>query len=410
VDSSYRRRRRLRRALGSVAAVATVLAAFTLLTGWIRPTVKRTRIRTAVVDRGPVEATLTATGHLVPEYEHVLTSPVDSRVARILLSPGARVEAGAPILRLDAGEAAADLEKLEDRIELKRNEREWARLDNERDRSGMLTRREIKTLELESREFEADRARRYLGEGLFSQDDVRQARTEAARARVELREIDEALENLATTLKTKLDGLNLEIGILERDRVEAARRLERVTATSDREGVLTWVVPREGTAVGRGEELARVADLSAFRVEATISDVHADRIVSGQEVSVRTGDHRFAGSVERVRPTVENGAVTLEVALEEKSHPVLRHNLRVDVFIVTDREEEALRIRRGSYLMSDGTHAAFVIRGDMALRTPVRFGITNIDFYQVLDGLAEGDEVIVSDMSDRIHLKEVRLR
>ena len=67
------------------------------------------------------------------------------------------------------------------------------------------------------------------------------------------------------------------------------------TAASDRRGVLTWVVPSEGMAVHRGDELARIADLSAFRVEATVSDVHASRLVAGLPVTVRSGDSRLGG-------------------------------------------------------------------------------------------------------------------
>jgi HlyD family secretion protein len=410
VDRGYRTRRWIRRGLGIAATAATVTLALVVLVGWIRPTIERTRIRTAVVERGVMEATLTAAGRVVPEYEHVITSPIDSRVRRILHTPGASVAEGEPIVTLEVGETSAELAEIEDRIALARSARDRAVLDGERERGALTTRREIERLELESREFEAERARKHFGDGIFSRDEVRRAENAASRARIELREIDESLANLEDTLRTRLDGLDLEIAILERNRVEVDHRLERATATSDRVGVLTWVVPREGAAVRRGEELARIADLSAFRVEATVSDVHADRIAAGQEVFVRSGDHRIEGSVTRVRPTVENGSVTLEVALDESSHPALRHNLRVEVFLVTDRESDALRVRRGTYLMRDGTHAAFVIRGETAVRTPVRFGITNIDYYQVLDGLDEGDEVIVSDMSDRMHLKEVRLR
>jgi HlyD family secretion protein len=107
---------------------------------------------------------------------------------------------------------------------------------------------------------------------------------------------------------------------------------------------------------------------------------------------------------------VENGLITFDVEVEEKKSPVLRHNLRVEVYVITERAEDALRIRRASYVTVEGSPAVFVIRGDTAVRTPVRFGITNIDHYQVLEGLSEGDEVIISDMSDSMHVREVRLR
>lgn len=410
IDSGFRRRRLLKRVLASVGIVGGVVLLLFTVAGWIRPSVRRQDIRTAKVDRGPVEATVSAAGTVVPIYEQVITSPIESRVMRILLTPGAAVEAGQPIVLLDASETAADVEELDDQIALKRNQREQARLSNARERDALLTRREIKALELQSREYEAERCRKHFAEGLFSQDEVRRAETDAEKARIELREIDESLETLAGDLETQLRGLDLEIAIHRRDREEKSRRLDLSTAASDRRGVLSWVVPSEGMAVRRGDELARVTDLSAFRVEATISDIHAARVAPGLPVIVRSGKNRVGGRVRIVRPTVQNGIITLEVDLDEATHPILRHNLRVDVYVISDRVEDALRVKRGPYMTPDGTHAVFVLRGDRAVRTPVEFGLTNIDCYQVLDGLEEGDEVIVSDMSKYVHVREVLLR
>ena len=77
---------------------------------------------------------------------------------------------------------------------------------------------------------------------------------------------------------------------------------------------------------------------------------------------------------------------------------------------VTDRRHDALRVKRGSFLTAEGSHAAFVIRDDKAVRTPVTIGLSNFELYEITDGLAEGDEVIISDMSDYRKSKEVKLR
>jgi HlyD family secretion protein len=409
LDSRTRRKRLARRVIYAAAGIVLMAAALMTVTAWLRPSVSRSRIRTAFVERGPVEAVITATGNVVPIYEHVITSPIEARVTRIHRTPGAEVAAGEPILQLDTDETRAALEQLDDRIALRRNQREQALLDNARERAALLIDREIKELQHRSAEFEAERARQYFDEGLFSRDDVRKSENGAEVALIELRRIDEALANLEAALEKKLRELELEIAMSVRERAERARALERATVTSDRSGVLTSVVSSEGMNVGRGEEIARIADLSAFRVEATVSDVHAARISPGLAVIVESGERRLPGSVFNVRPMVKNGIVTLEVDLEDGSDPVLRHNLRVDVYIITDRAEDALRVRRGSYLTPEGTHAAFVLREGRVVRTPVRFGITNIDHYEILEGLNEGEEVIISDMSDYMHLQEVEI-
>jgi HlyD family secretion protein len=82
----------------------------------------------------------------------------------------------------------------------------------------------------------------------------------------------------------------------------------------------------------------------------------------------------------------------------------------VDVFIVTERRARALRVRKGTSLNGEGPQDVLVIRDDVAVRTPVRLGLSSFDCCEVLDGLLEGDEVILSDMSDYMHMKEVKVK
>lgn len=410
IDPRTRHRRILVRSSLSVVGVTVAVILLFWVGELVRPSVQRSRIRTATVDRGPVEATVTASGTVVPAFERVMTSPVSSRVLAILVRPGDTVEPGQRVVELDLGETRLALTRLDDRIALKRLQRAKARQELEARLGEWQGQREIKALELRSREFEADRCRRHQVSGLFSHDELREAENDAERARIELAQIERTMTNAEQALRLRLDELDLELGILTKERDEAAHRLELASATADRAGVVTWLVPAVGGAVSQGDELARVADLSAFRVEATVSDVHSSRLNPGQQAIISSGDTTLRGTVSNVLPTVDNGIITLEVVLDKPDHPLLRHNLRVDVHIVTAHEPDTARVARGSYVNVDGRPAVFVVRGERAVRTPVRFGITSFDQYQVLEGLDPGDEVIVSDMSHRAHATEVRLR
>jgi HlyD family secretion protein len=82
----------------------------------------------------------------------------------------------------------------------------------------------------------------------------------------------------------------------------------------------------------------------------------------------------------------------------------------VDVYLVTARRDSTLRLPRGPFLARDGRHVVFVVEGDRARRRAVRLGLASYDEFEILEGLQEGDEVIISDMSDYMHLKEVKLR
>ena len=166
----------------------------------------------------------------------------------------------------------------------------------------------------------------------------------------------------------------------------------------------------EGAAVTKGQALARVADFSSFRVDASISDVYARQLRVGLPAVVAVGEQRFDGTVAEVNPTVTNGVMTVVIALQDRSNPTLRSNLRTDVEIVTARQADATRVRRGPFATGEGGAEVFVVRGDRAVKVPVTFGLSSQTYFEVTSGLTPGDEVIVSDMRDYLRLREVRLR
>jgi HlyD family secretion protein len=410
IDPALLRRRKIRRVLVPAAMVIAVLILVMLLTGWLRVSVRRDRVRTARVERDTVSATLDASGLVVPEFEQSLTAPVATRVVSILKTEGSEVGPGEPIVLLDDKDARREVARLDEQIALKENERRQTGLELDRKREDLTAQRDVKALELESFRYELERNRRMFREKLTSQDDVRNSETLVAKAEIELQHLDTLLANAGEDLANRVEGLDLEIGILANDLERARERLDRTTVASDRAGIVTWVIAGEGAAVAAGETIARVADLSAYRVDAVLSDVLARRLTVGLPAVVRSGETRLTGRVHKILPTVQNGIVTFEVHFDEPDHAILRPNLRVDVHAVTEQRTNTLRLRRGPLLNVDGADCVFVIRVDEAVRTPITIGLSNFEYYEITGGLAEGDEVIISDMSDYRGAREVKLR
>jgi HlyD family secretion protein len=410
IDRRFRRKQIIRRALYSTVALAALAALFIWGPALIKPSLSRARIRTAKVDSGPIEATITASGTVVPEFEHVVSSPINARVVKILKRAGDALRRGEPIVTLDMSESVLQLEKMNQQIELKQNQQARAKLNLENTLNGLQSQWEIKNLEYKSAKANSSRNRELFKQGLLSSDLLRQAELQEEKARFELAGLEAAKLNAQKSTATELAGLALEMKTLERERAEAERQLDLATAKSDRDGVLTWVVTEEGSTVQKGAVVARVADLNSFRVEAKVSDVHAGKLHAGLPVSVKINEDYLDGSLAAINPTIKDGIITLTVGLKEKSNPLLRSNLRVDVLIVTDHKGLALRVKKGPFVSSEGLHDVFVIRGDSAIKTAVRIGISSFDNFEIVEGLLEGDEVIISEMADYMHLKEVKLK
>lgn len=411
LDVSFRRQRIARRVIVATGLLALSAAFFIWGPRLIQPSIARTRIRTAKVDVGALAATITAAGNVVPEFEQVISSPVNARVLKILQRPGALLGQGQPIIELDLNESRLAIAKLNQQLELKQNQQAQAKLELENTLITLQSQWEIKNLEHKSAKAVTARNRSLRQEGLLSEERLREVELAEEKTGFELQQLAAAKRNAQALTSTQLEGLALEMKTLEGERSEAQRQLELATTKADRRGVLTWVVNEEGATVSKGAVLARIADLSSFRVEATVSDVHANRLAVGLPAQVKLNDQTtLAGAVARINPTVNNGVITFVVNLDDKAHELLRANLRADVFIVTERKDRVLRIKRGPFANGEGLRDVFVIRGDAAIKTPVRFGIAGADYYEVTQGLFEGDEVIISDMTDYQHIKEVKLK
>jgi HlyD family secretion protein len=409
-----RGRRIARRVVAGVGAVA--LAALILAGGSaaLRPTLLRSQIRTARVEVGPLEAIIAATGTVVPEIEQVVSMPVEARVLRIRKRPGDAVARGEAILDLDLEGAALEQEKLDQALALRVNQQQKTRLELEARLDDLESQREVKTLQLEALRAQTERDRQLQERGLLAKQTLAQSELLLAQAGVELRRIAADQEQARASTRVTLAGLGLEMATLRREQAQARRRLELATTRADRPGVVTWTVSEEGATVRQGEVIARIADLRSFRVDATISDVHAQRVTAGLPVLVQVGDGarpaELAGTVSQVHPTIREGALSFSVVLRERSSPLLRSNLRVDVLVVLSRKARALRIARGPFAEAGGLRDVFVVRGDRAVRTRVRLGSAGPEHVEVLAGLQRGDEAIISDMTDNLHLPEIDLR
>ena len=406
-----RRQRTLKRWALGLVLVGALWAVFVLVLGSLRPGLSRSRIVIAAAERGPVEAVIEAAGTVVPLREKVVSSPIDTRVVRVLKRPGEAVRRGDALLELDTETPRLDLERIEDRLAQKRNEQLQLRLALERELDELHGRIAQAELDEEILRGRHERNVRMSQDGLVSSDALAESSVQARKAGIALDELRRAVESAERGTANRIQGLELDLAILQKEAREAGHRLELATMRSDEDAVLTWIVPQEGAPVHRGDVLARVAKLDAFRVEATVSDVHATSLAAGLPVRVLVDEKNLSGTLSSVYPEIEAGAVRFAVELDEAGSPLLRRNRRVDVLVVTGVRADAVRLRRGPFFRQGGAaQEVFVVEGDHAVRRQVALGLSGRDFLEIVQGLEPGEQVIVSDMTDYLHLEQVRLR
>jgi HlyD family secretion protein len=403
------KRRNVRRM--ATAVVAVVAAAFGLAATveWLRPSLDRRDLVVARVQRGSVEATLQASGTVVPLVEQVVSSPVEARVLRVGRRAGAPVRTGDELLTLDTAATRLDVSRLGDRVAAEQSENEQLRLRLDENIATLRAQLEQKKLDAEIVHYTATQKEKLRSEGLTADADALAAKAIARKTDIELRQLQEALARAELSRRAQLAAAQNELGAAMRDREESRRQLDLAMLRADRDGILTWVVPEEGVTVRRGDVLARIADLSAYRVTATISDVHSSRIATGMRAWVKLDGESLSAIVDSVDPRIEAGVMKFSVTLDAPSHPRLRNNLRVDVLVVTGTRTNTLVAKRGA-LGRTNSSTAFVVRGENAVRVPVRFGLGGDETIEITSGLSEGDEVVISEMTEYEDIEKIRIK
>jgi HlyD family secretion protein len=410
IQQEYIRKSRQASILKISLAGIFIIGSISWLFAWISPSVNKSQIRTAKVERGSLEATITASGTIVPEYEQVISSPIDTRILRILKKAGDTLHPNEPILVLDLETAKLAYEKISDQLALKINSQYQAKASLENQLIKLNSQIKIKQLEMNAKKEEVVTNKPFYEQRYVTKDEYDKMVLDYETAQTQLQELIDTRQNVMESTRLQQEGIDLEIKTFKTEEALLKQELEMATTKAMRGGILTWVTLSEGATIRKGDIIAKVADLNTYRVDATISDVHASRITIGMPVQVKLDETIFKGVVSNIQPTVENGVVRAQITLEDKSNRLLRPSMRVEVYAITDSQSNILKVRKGLVINTEGKSEVFVIRNGQAIRTPVTLGISSFDYQQITDGLTEGDEIIISDMSNLAHLKELKIK
>ncbi|MGI4873650.1 MAG: efflux RND transporter periplasmic adaptor subunit [Janthinobacterium lividum] len=410
ISSTTQRHHQLRRWLLGFGGGAALVAATLGLRAVVQPSLRRSDILTAAVETGDVDAALTAAGTVIPGREAVITSPIQSTIRRVALVVGARVQPGQTIVELDKDLAASTLAKLDDEQLRNQNKNSQLQLTLARALTDLQAQQQAQALKVSSLQSTLRDEQHLLTIGGGTAEAVRQAELNLRTARLEATRLQQQLANQHQANAADRRELGYTVSMQQRSIREQADKLRQADISSQQPGVLTWVNDNLGATVQAGDALARVADLSRFRVRATIADAYADQLHPGDAVLVRLGPGTdLRGTVASISPAVDKGVVTFYATLQDDHHPALRANLRADVFVVTRAHRAVLRLHNGPFYQGGQEQPVFVLAGGRAVRRVVHFGDSNTDYVQVLSGLNKGEEVVVSDTKGFVDTPELKV-
>lgn len=393
-----------------VIGLGSVAGSIVLVLSLIQPTLKMDDVIVSKVDKGIIEVSVNASGKVIPAFEEIINSPINSRILEIYKRGGDSVDVGTPILKLDLQRAETDFQKLLDEEQMKRLQLEQLRVNIRSKLSEMEMKLKVSRMELSRKEVEL-RNERYLDSlGAGTTDKVRQAELSFTVGELQLKEDEQKYLNEQALGKADLKVKELELNIFRKGLAETKRTLEDAQVRSPRKAILTYVNSELGAQVVQGAKIAIVSDLSHFKIDGEIADTYGDRIATGNKVMVKIGSEKLNGTVSDITPLSKNGVISFTVQLDNDNHPRLRSGLKTDVYVMNAVKEDIMRIANGSYYVGKGDYELFVIKGGNLIKKKIRLGDSNFEFVEVIDGLQPGDKVIISDMTNYKNKKKLKFK
>ena len=410
IEAEVKTKKRNKTILVTLIVAVVLLSSVWLLRASFQSTLKRSEITTAVVEMGNIENTINATGEILPEFEEIITSPIDASIQNVVMDAGTQIKAGESILTLDKSAAQTEYEKLKFQVESKRNEIEKLKLDLNKSFSDIKSNNDIKQLRINSLQADVENAKRLYKAGGGTKEDVDKAELDLKVAMLEKQQLENEIKNKQQTMRLEIKEAELAADIEENDLHELERKLQQANIVATRAGVVTWVNKNIGASIHQGESIARIADLTSFKVTGSISDNYLDQLHNGMSAIIRVNETDIRGTVVNIYPSVQNGIVSFDVQLDEQNNKLLRPNLKVDVYLVTATHNNVMRVANGPAFKGASAQDVFVLKNGVAEKRTVHIGMTNFDYVEIKDNVKPGDVIITSDMKDYKNSKEVSIK
>ena len=410
LPSSFKKKRLTKNIGLSVLLALGFFAGFLIFRQYMQPTAKRADLSLARVTEGSIEATLTASGQVMPEHEFLITSPIHAKIEQVLRHSGETVQTGQSILQLNKEETLSNYNKMLDEQAANHNREAQLELNLEKSVSELTTQYTIKQMYIQGLETALEHEQTLLKIGGSTEEKVKQAGLNLRISQLELQQLKRQMKNQQKQIRSDRKGLGYQISIQQKSIDAYGKKLSQAAVHSPAKGVITWVNSKIGAEVGEGAELARVADLSSYKIEGKIADTYAGQLKNGTEVIIRIEDQELRGSISNIEPEVDGGMVKFFVLLKQNNHPLLRSNLKVDLYVVTSVKRKVLRIKNGSAFTGAEQQQIFVLKGNEAIARTINVGISNFESIEVLSGLKAGEEVIISDLKDLGNVKKIAIK
>ena len=397
VEVKPNRKRRLI-LLGVGIAVLALLA-------WLAPGIGRlfsasasvssSRLAFATVERGPFVRDIAAEGKVVAAVSPTLYATYGGAVT-LQVHAGDTVKKGQVLAVIDSPELRNKLAQEQSKADAMQVDYLQAQVDARTKRSDLQKAFDNAQIDEKSAETTLDRTQKAFAAGAAKGIEVDQAKDVLEKARITLAHAKSDLGMNNDSLKFNIQSKKLAHDNQMLVVQDLQRQVADLNVKSPVDGQVGQLFIAERATVAKDAQLLSVIDLSALQVEMQVPESFARDLGIGMSGEISGNGNVWKGLVSAISPEVVNGEVAARLRFDGQTPKQLRQNQRLSVRVLLDKRDNVLTVQRGSFVDESGGSYAYVVRNGIATKTPIRVGASSIDKVEILDGLKEGDRIVIS--------------
>ena len=400
VESPSKRKRNFWLGGGVVALLLLAIYIYPVFNRWLQAevSVPLARLRIATVVRGDFVRDVGVQGTIVAAISPTMYSPAQGSVT-LLIQAGDTVEKGDVLATVDSPNLTSELQQEQATLQSVQTETDRQRIDLKRRQLANQQTIDLARVKITAAEREQRRAAAAHGASAISEQDFEKANDDVDTARLEFAH---AQQNASLEIEVMDFEIRTDELVVERQKLlvgNLQRRVDDLSIESPVTGMVGSLMIDQKAAVNENQPLLTVVDLSAFEVEMRVPESYGDDLSLGMAAEISYSGRSFDGIVTAVSPEVVNNQVTGRVRFAAAPPAGLRQNQRVSVRIVLEASEDVLIVERGPFLDTGGGRVAYVLNDGLAVRRPIQIGASSIASLEIVSGLEEGEQIIISSIS-----------
>lgn len=359
---------------------------------------EKDKLSIAEVTQGKFDDYITINGSVAPITTIYMDAYEGGRVSEKLIEEGTMVKKGDIILKLENMGLFEQILASESNLALKQNDLRSTKLtfdSRQVDGKKSLANAEYE-LERKKRNFEQNEEL-YTDE-LISKEDYLISREDYQLSKKQYEIIKLQTENDDQLRRTSLAGLDTDLERMEKTLTMVYERLDHLNVRAPADGQLGFLDAEIGQSIGQGERIGQINVLTDFKIEATIDEHYIDRVKRDLSAGLERNSKEFPLRLRKVYPEVRNGKFKVDLVFTDEKPETIRAGQTYNIKLQLGESSDALLLPKGSFFQSTGGQWIFVVNDNgEALKRSIRIGKQNARYYEVLEGLHNGEKVITSN-------------